>query len=249
MSGNHVGKRAVRHGGLASRRLSRRPVLATAGTGRFVARLLASHALADRRTAGVAQELQRLRVPATVPAQHHWHGGWSPRIALSLCWMTGRGAAVVPREAATAAPSAPITGAPLAPSVVPDSGKFARVDALRVNAAARPATLLADPVDRSHSGVPSLPAPSPNGAMLMQALPRVLRRPAAAAPVEAAPPSFPAATSAGFGGTPAAFANAPGHALSTPALMAAIDVEGLADRVVRVIDRRLVATRERHGRI
>lgn len=248
MSGNHRDQRAVRRTGLAPRRLSRRPVLATAGAARFASRLLARHAMAERGGAGTVREFLRQRMPVFAAAQHHWHAGGSPRVALTLSWQTGRGATVAPRSP-MAASSLPGRGQ-RAPSVIPTRERFVRVDVLRAVPPVRPTTILADttPALRPDAVRPTQPAAVADAPPKF-ALPRVLRRPAVAGAMAPAKPTAPEPTPADFGGTPAAFSQAGRQGLSTPALMAAIDVDGLADRVIRVIDRRLVATRERHGRI
>lgn len=227
----------------------RAAVRASAQSAAFVAGLLGRHGTAVAAAVGDAREFRRERRAVGVVSHQHWHSTWSPRFVFSL------GSALAARSEQAAGVGIvgdggervpPIFAA--LPNAIPTVARFARVDRLTAKAAPRMVVQGSDETSLPRSDTSSAPMPLLSR-HLMAAITRVLRRPPPATPATVAtaiatPPPAPAFTS-----PLERYATAPGASPTAPAMLAAIDVEGLADRVVRVIDRRLVASRERHGRI
>lgn len=227
----------------------RAAVRASAQSAAFVAGLLGRHGTAVAAAVGDAREFRRERRAVGAVSHQHWHSTWSPRLVFSL------GSALVARsEQGSGVANAGDGGEqvpPMAealPNAIPTAARFARVDRLTAKATPRMAVRGGDETSLPRSDTSSAPVP-PLSQQPTAAITRVLHRPpptaiATASAAVATPPPAPAFTS-----PLERYATALGASPTAPAMLAAIDVEGLADRVVRVIDRRLVASRERHGRI
>lgn len=237
---------------IAPCRLPRRmAVRAAARSARFATLLRSRHEPVNREAVATARELRRERESGLELTQHHWHSSWSPRIALSLSWLTGRNA---PSAVAAGLPPDTAHGAEslryIIASVVPSAARFARIDGLSASPVVRSAALMsAEGSRRLGATATSSPMATVESAPV-RTLARVLRRPvlsATVAPMTKPEDSTPAPVL--FDSPIGRQAMAAAGRANSQMLSAAIDVEGLADRVVRVIDRRLVALRERHGRL
>ncbi len=237
-------------GRAATNRFPRRAVMrASASSAAFVARLIGRHGAAVTSGIGDAREFRRERGAGGVASHQHWHSTWSPRFVFSMASAStvGRGQAAHRVNAGGESEVASPASTSMV-SAIPTVARYARVDRLTATIAPMMAVRGGEVAPALRADTPAAQTPTlprqPTAAVA-----RVLRRPPATAAASAsiaaaAPPLAPAFTS-----PLERYASAPGATPTMPAMLGAIDVEGLADRVVRVIDRRLVAARERHGRI
>ncbi|MBL8298425.1 MAG: hypothetical protein JNN30_08770 [Rhodanobacteraceae bacterium] len=233
---------------LALAHAARRVPLPMPRSAAFAAAIVARHGAGG----GLAAPLQRvLAIPrdgtSIYAPQQHWHLAFAPRIALQLQATRERAASQASAPAAVpahdaAAPPRPSTRIATVERIL---ARGMRVDALRGVALPAP-QLNAHVITATALPVVSATSAAPVPPLVAAAVPRVLRRNPEAA-MSAASRAVPAGAM-----SPAAIGSTPATGASSNASVAApfaLDVEHLAERVVRVIDRRLVAARERLGRV
>lgn len=171
-----------------------------------------------------------LRLALQTPAESRWAG---------LGWPRAPGVLLASEQPAGAGPqwATPMTvrqaGAPPAPPLVAVPQTTLRT------VLAQPAAALASPGAPPQPGAPPPHPGAPPAALALPPVPRVVQRPAPAA--------------AGSGAAQAAHAPAAPSGLRywgepPPAAALAVNVEQLTDQVIRAIDQRVVAARERLGK-